>query len=66
MLTLLTKILKWNSKNLSEQKNNTVRTCSKCDIDKPLDLNNFQKVKFFKTGYSFYCNECDKPPKKEE
>jgi hypothetical protein len=33
---------------------------------KPLDLNNFQKVKHFKEGYSFYCNICDKPPKKEE
>ena len=35
--------------------------CSKCGEEKPLDLNNFQKVKTFKEGFSFYCNDCAKP-----
>ena len=42
------------------------RKCSKCEEVKPLDSEHFQVVKSFREGYSFYCNECDKPPKKEE
>jgi len=41
------------------------RICSKCEQKKPLDTNNYQVVKYFKTGFSYYCNICDKPPKKE-
>jgi hypothetical protein len=42
------------------------RICSKCGETKNLTLDNFQKVKYFKSGFSYYCNICDKPPKKEE
>ena len=42
------------------------RTCSRCKETKPLNLENFQSVKYFKTGFSFYCNQCNKPKKKEE
>ncbi len=66
MQKLLTKILKWNSNPSKEQERDTKRTCSKCGEEKELDLNNFQKVKCFKQGYSFYCNICDKPPRKKE
>jgi len=41
------------------------RTCSRCKETKPLNLENFQSVKSFKTGFSYYCNQCDKPLKKE-
>jgi hypothetical protein len=37
------------------------RKCCKCGETKPLDLEHFQSVKFFKSGFSFYCNVCDKP-----
>jgi hypothetical protein len=43
-----------------------LRNCSKCGEEKPLNVDMFQKVKFFKEGFSFYCNSCDKPVKKEE
>jgi len=55
------KKLKQNSKNSKRQRSNTERMCSKCGEEKPLDLNNFQKVKTFKEGFSFYCNDCAKP-----
>ena len=41
------------------------RICAKCKQEKPLDMNHYQVVKHFKTGFSYYCNTCDKPPKKE-
>jgi hypothetical protein len=66
MLKRLTKILKLNSKNSKKLESPIKRKCSKCGEEKPLDLNNFQKVNSFKEGFSFYCNLCDKPPKKEE
>ena len=39
------------------------RICSKCKQEKPLDVNHYQVIKHFKTGFSYYCNTCDKPPK---
>ena len=42
------------------------RKCSKCGEIKPLDLENFQKVKFFKSGFSYYCNVCNAPPINKE
>ena len=36
------------------------RKCSKCGEVKPLNSENFQKIKFFKSGFSYYCNVCDK------
>lgn len=42
------------------------RTCSKCKETKPLNLDYFQQVKSFKTGFSYYCNSCDKPIKIDE
>ena len=66
-LTLILPIrkLKQNSKNLNEQRNNTERTCSKCGEVKPLSSEYFQTVKTFKSGYSYYCNECNKPKPKD-
>ena len=40
------------------------RICSKCKEEKQLNLHNFQEVKLFKKGFSFYCNECNKPKPK--
>lgn len=37
------------------------RKCSKCGEVKSLNSQNFQKVKFFKSGFSYYCNVCNKP-----
>ena len=62
----LTKILKWNSKNSKEFVSNGKRICSKCGEEKLLDANHFQKVKSFREGFSFYCNECNKPKPREE
>ncbi len=56
---------KQNSKNLNEQKNNTLRKCSKCGEEKPLSSGYFQIVKHFKSGFSYYCNECNKPKPKD-
>jgi hypothetical protein len=63
MLTLLTKILKLNSKNSSEFVNNTKKTriCDKCGETKPLDNEHYQVVKYFRDGFSYYCLECSKP-----
>lgn len=51
---------KQNLKNLNEQKNSTERTCSKCGETKPLTAEYYQPVKYFKSGFSYYCNECNK------
>lgn len=59
------KKLKQNSKSLNEQKNNMLRTCNKCGEEKPLNKGFYQIVKSFKSGYSYYCNECNKPKPKE-
>lgn len=37
------------------------RTCSKCEQVKPLDENHYQVVKYFRNGFSYYCNDCSKP-----
>lgn len=50
-----------NSKNSKEFVKSTTRTCSNCDVEYPLDSEHFQRVKYFKSGLSFYCNECNKP-----
>jgi hypothetical protein len=42
------------------------KECVKCGEKKPLDAEHFQVVKHFKTGFSYYCNTCDKPPKKTD
>ena len=42
------------------------RICSKCEEEKPLNKDNFQVVKTFKSGFSFYCNECDKPKPRDK
>ena len=36
------------------------RICSKCKEEKPLDKDHYQVVRYFKTGFSYYCNDCDK------
>lgn len=65
ILSLLTKKSKQNLKNSSEQKNNMVRTCSKCGEEKPLTIEYYQQVKLFRSGFSYYCNECNKPKPRE-
>jgi predicted RNA-binding Zn-ribbon protein involved in translation (DUF1610 family) len=57
--------LNWNSKNLKKQEKNTKRKCNKCGEEKPLNKEHFQVVEVFKEGYSFYCNSCDKPIRKD-
>ena len=67
MLTLLTKILKWNSRNSkgSESPSKKTRICDKCGVEKPLDENHYQVVKYFRDGFSYYCHECSKPKPKD-
>ena len=40
------------------------RICDKCGVEKSLK-ENFQVVKYFRDGYSYYCNECSKPKPKD-
>lgn len=40
-----------------------MRICDKCGVEKSLTLENFQRVKYFRSGFSYYCNECNKPKK---
>ena len=63
MLTLLTKILKWNSKNSNESESPSKkrRICDKCGIEKPLDKDHYDVVKYFRDGFSYYCHDCSKP-----
>lgn len=67
MLTLLTKILRLNLKNSKklESPSKKTRICDKCGEEKPLNSDNFQIVKYFRDGYSYYCNECSKPKSKD-
>ena len=44
----------------------TQRECSKCGEVKPLDESHYQRVKYFRAGFSFYCNECNKPKPRED
>ena len=37
------------------------RVCSRCNTEKPLDKDHYQVVRYFQTGFSYYCNECNKP-----
>jgi hypothetical protein len=41
-------------------------TCQFCKEEKPLDSDNFQTVKSFKSGYSTVCLECSKPKQRDE
>lgn len=54
-----------NSKNSNELKNNMLRTCDKCGEEKPLTSDFYQRVKYFKSGFSYWCNECNKPKPKD-
>ena len=68
MKKLLTRISKWNLRNLKKsesQQRKTTRTCSKCGEEKKLDAENYQPVKYFKDKYSFYCNICNAPKPKD-
>ena len=63
MLKLLTKILRWNSKNSKEFESPSKKTriCDKCGVEKPLDKDHYDVVKYFRDGYSYYCHDCSKP-----
>ena len=65
MLKSLIKILNLNSKNSSMQEKNTKRKCSKCGEEKPLDKDHYQMVKYFSSGFSYYCNICNAPKRKD-
>jgi hypothetical protein len=45
-------------KNLTMTAN---RICSRCGEEKPLNKDNYQVVTYFAKGFSYYCNECNKP-----
>ena len=48
-----------------ESPSKKTRICDKCGEEKPLNSDNFQIVKYFRDGYSYYCNECSKPKSKD-
>jgi hypothetical protein len=48
------------------QNTTTSRVCAKCREEKPLDRDHYQVVKVFKEGFSYYCNECNKPKPRDE
>ncbi len=63
----LIKGLKENLKNSKKQENNIKKTriCDKCGEIKPLDVQHFQVVKYFRDGFSYYCHDCSKPKPKD-
>ncbi len=65
MLKQLTKILNRNSKNSKNLEKGTKRKCSKCGEEKPLDKQYYQVIKSFSSGFSYYCNECNKPKQRD-
>lgn len=56
-LSLNNKEQETSSFNLSERK------CSRCGQVKSIP-ENYKRVKYFKSGYSYYCNECDEEMRK--
>jgi hypothetical protein len=40
------------------------RKCVRCSEVKLLNIDNYKKVKHFKQGYSYYCNNCDEEMRK--
>jgi DNA-directed RNA polymerase subunit RPC12/RpoP len=46
------------------QNTTTNRICAKCGEEKPLDKDHYQVVKAFNSGFSYYCNDCDKESRK--
>ena len=41
-----------------------MRQCAKCKTEQPLDKDHYQVVKYFRTGFSYYCNDCNNPKPK--
>jgi hypothetical protein len=60
------KNIKMELKELKKVRKKHTRTCSKCEATLPLDAEHFQVVKSFREGFSFYCNECNKPKPRED
>ena len=56
-----------NLRNLKESESLTKKTriCDKCGVEKPLDADNYSVVKYFREGFSYYCNDCSKPKPKD-
>ena len=48
-----------------ESDSEKTRKCDKCGVEKPLDESNYQVVKYFRQGFSYYCNDCSKPKLKD-
>ena len=42
-----------------------IRVCSNCGEEKPLDKDHYQVIKSFKSGFSYYCNICNAPKKRD-
>lgn len=40
------------------------RKCVRCSETKSLTSENFKQVKYFRFGYSYYCNVCDEEMRK--
>lgn len=53
-----------NSKE-SESLIKKTRICDKCGVKKPLDADHYSVVKYFREGFSYYCNDCSKPKPKD-
>jgi len=41
------------------------RVCANCGEEKPLDKDHYQVIKSFKSGFSYYCNVCNAPKKRD-
>ena len=61
-----TKNLRHSEKKKGLSGSPQTRVCSKCGVEKPLTIDNFQKIKYFSSGFSYYCNSCDKYTNKKE
>ena len=42
-----------------------LRKCANCGEEKPLDKDHYQVIKSFKNGFSYYCNTCNTPKKRD-
>ena len=72
MLTKKLKMLLKNLKNFVKKKDEfggtsafLQRKCANCGEEKSLNVENYQVVKFFKSGFSYYCNTCNTPKRRE-
>ena len=72
MLIKKLKMLLKNLKNFVKKKDEfggtsvfLQRKCVNCGEEKPLNTENYQAVKSFKSGFSYYCSICNAPKRKD-